>query len=312
MLTWLLAGLLLIAVIVIWIQNHSIRLRSKQLQAIQHKLQHIRTVNSAEKLLVVTDDSEIIALLNEMGEWLEYHRRALAAHTKLEHSSRKMLSNISHDLKTPLTVVLGYLEALQLNPDMSTDERKLMLNKVHHKANEVLDLIQRFFDLVKLEAGDRDMPLKLLNISELCRTSILQYYDILSGKGIDVQIEIPDKTLHAIGNEEALLRVMDNLISNAIRYGSEGHTLGLHLSEDSQYVHIEVWDKGKGIHELHVDRVFERMYTLEDSRNRSFQGSGLGLTITKRLVQAMGGEITLMSKPYERTSFTVMLRKVNY
>jgi signal transduction histidine kinase len=77
-------------------------------------------------------------------------------------------------------------------------------------------------------------------------------------------------------------------------------------------VYVDVWDKGKGISALHKDLVFERMYTLEDSRNKSYQGSGLGLTITKRLVEKMDGEIQLNSKPYEKTTFTVKLNRITY
>ena len=87
---------------------------------------------------------------------------------------------------------------------------------------------------------------------------------------------------------------MNNLISNAITYGDDGKTLGMTLRDDETNVYIDVWDTGKGIDESHIDKVFERMYTLEDSRNRLYQGSGLGLTITKRLVEAMDGEIHLL------------------
>ncbi|MNF01916.1 Alkaline phosphatase synthesis sensor protein PhoR [compost metagenome] len=77
-------------------------------------------------------------------------------------------------------------------------------------------------------------------------------------------------------------------------------------------MYVDVWDRGKGIGELHQDRVFERMYTLEDSRNQSYQGSGLGLTITKRLAEAQGGTVKVHSRPYEKTVFTVKLKRITY
>lgn len=85
--------------------------------------------------------------------------------------------------------------------------------------------------------------------------------------------------------------------------------LGLALAADETHVTIEVWDRGKGIQEQNLERVFERMFTLEESRNRAFQGSGLGLTITKRLVEAMDGSITLRSVPFQKTVFTIMLQR---
>ncbi|MNE47394.1 Signal-transduction histidine kinase senX3 [compost metagenome] len=114
-----------------------------------------------------------------------------------------------------------------------------------------------------------------------------------------------------MGNVEALDRVLGNLLSNAISYGDAGGVLGLRLYSQSDKVCIEVWDKGKGIAEDHQDKIFERLYTLEDSRNRVYQGSGLGLTITKRLTEQMNGTIKLTSKPYIRTAFTLSFRRLD-
>jgi signal transduction histidine kinase len=225
---------------------------------------------------------------------------------------KKMLSNISHDLKTPLTVVLGYIEAIKLDRNISNEERDVLLSKVDNKTHEVLELINKFFDLAKLESGDKDIPLTRINMNEVCRKNILTFYDILTSKGFEVIIDIPESNIYTMGNEEALDRILDNLISNAIKYGNEGMVLGLSLRNDDNYVYVVIWDKGKGISETHKDKVFERMYTLEDSRNKLYQGSGLGLTITKRLVEKLAGEIFLESKPYEKTSFTFKLKRITY
>ena len=117
-------------------------------------------------------------------------------------------------------------------------------------------------------------------------------------------ILIYQKEIYMLGNVEVLGRVLNNFISNAITYGDDGKTLGMTLRDDETNVYIDVWDTGKGIDESHIDKVFERMYTLEDSRNRLYQGSGLGLTITKRLVEAMDGKIHLSSKPYEKQFYS--------
>ncbi len=172
-----------------------------------------------------------------------------------------------------------------------------MVNKVYDKTIEVLDLINKFFDLAKLESGDKHIPLSKININEICRKKILDFYDTVSNKGFQVDINIPDKNIYVLGNEEAINRILDNLISNAVKYGEDGKFLGMHLREDEAYVYIEVIDKGKGIDEMYKEEVFERMYTLEDSRNKSYQGSGLGLTITKKLIETLGGEIHLNSSP---------------
>ena len=215
-------------------------------------------------------------------------------------------------LKTPLTVVLGYIEMLQLDTAISEEERQRLLSGVHSKTLEVLQLIHQFFDLAKIEAGDTDYPITKINVNEICRKNILSFYNIVTSMGIDIHIDIPKTAVFALGNEEALDRIMNNLLSNAITYGAEGKVIGLAVRHDDVTIYIDIWDRGKGIDEYHIDRVFERMYTLEDSRNKSFQGSGLGLTITKRLVEILGGSIHLSSIPYEKTIFTVSLKRITY
>ena len=215
-----------------------------------------------------------------------------------------MLANISHDIKTPLTVILGYLEIMRLAHD--DDE---MLKKVEAKAKQVLDLMNQFFTLAKLEAGDANINISRINISEICRESVLGFYEILVQKDFEVEISIPDRAVYARGEKNALQRILFNLLSNAVRYGREGKYLGIFLREDQNTVFIDITDKGKGIEKEFADRVFERLYTMEDSRNREIQGNGLGLTIAKNLAVQLGGDLYLDSTPNTRTTFTVRLKK---
>ncbi|QOV11419.1 sensor histidine kinase [Viridibacillus arvi] len=286
--------------------------KDKDLRYIYEKLQSNLEKQTTEKLLVVTDDKELQKLLVVINQFLVAKHTTNANQAKVEISMRKMLSNISHDLKTPLTVVLGYIEILHTDPTMNEDERQVLLEKVHIKTIEVMELIQKFFDLSKLESGDKEIELTRVNMNEVCQENILSFYDLLMAKGFSVEIDIPNEQLYAHGNTDVLSRILNNLISNAITYGDDGKTLGITLRSDDKTVYIDIWDKGKGISESHIDKVFERMYTLEDSRNRLYQGSGLGLTITKRLVEALGGEIHLSSKPYNKTVFTIMLKRMKY
>ncbi|MEO4055035.1 ATP-binding protein [Solibacillus sp. CAU 1738] len=276
------------------------------------KLQSIINEQTNEKILLPTTNQDLKLLLNAMNALLDHNQKTLATHRKMEGSMKKMLANISHDLKTPLTVVLGYIEMLQLNNLISTEEQQRLLSGLHSKTLEVLQIIHTFFDLAKIEAGDTDYPITKINVSEICRQKILSFYDLVMSLGLDMQITIPEIPVFALGNTQALNRIMDNLLSNAITYGADGNVIGLAVRSEDANIYIDVWDCGKGIDEYHIDSVFERMYTLEDSRNKLFQGSGLGLTITKRLVEIMGGSIYLSSIPYEKTVFTISLKKIIY
>jgi signal transduction histidine kinase len=294
------------------LQFQKAKQRDTNLRYIYEKLNSIIANNTSEKLLVFTDDKDLIPILVSINELLERNQKNLAEYSSTEISIRKMLSNISHDLKTPLTVVLGYIETLRLDSSIRSEEREALLSKVELKALEVLELINKFFDLAKLESGDKDIPLSRVNITEICSKNLLGFYDLLTSKGFEVSIDIPEESIFTMGNTEALNRILNNIISNAIKYGADGKFLGLSLKSDDDFIYIEIWDKGKGIHELSKDKIFERMYTLEDSRNKLYQGSGLGLTITKRLIDNIGGEILLSSSPFEKTSFTVKLKRMKY
>ena len=156
------------------------------------------------------------------------------------------------------------------------------------------------------------MPLERLNVNEACRENILDFYELLSQKNFQVEIDIPDQVLYASANKDALQRIMFNLISNAIRYGNDGKYLGVFLRTDQVRIYIDIVDKGRGIEKEFAESVFDRLFTMEDSRNSSMQGNGLGLTIAKNLALQLGGNITLESRPYQKTVFTITLKKMAY
>lgn len=308
----LLSIIIFLLVIIVYFQYKEKKERNATLHYAYRKLQTIIAENTSEKVLAVTTNQELRLLFNTINGLLDHNQKIIATHRKIENSTKMMLANISHDIKTPLTVVLGYIEMLQLDTAINDEDRQQLLASVHSKTLEVLQLIHQFFDLAKIEAGDTDYPITKINVNEICRKNMLSFYNLVTSMGIDIHIDIPETAIFALGNEEALDRVMNNLLSNAIAHGAEGNMIGLAVRSDDVNIYIEIWDRGKGIDEYHINRVFERMYTLEDSRNKSFQGSGLGLTITKRLVEILGGTIHLSSIPYEKTIFTVSLRKITY
>ena len=249
----------------------------KKIQKISEKLKEITDTNSSERVMVFTENKELMELAAQINRLLENHLKVKADYCRSEIASKKMLSNISHDIKTPMTVILGYLEIMRIN-GTSTDE---MLGKIEQKAENVMELINQFFTLAKLESGDMDIELSRIDVCEVCRESILDFYGILTNKNFQVDIDIPETSVYVHGNKEAIQRILFNLISNVIRYGADGKYLGISLRTDKNAVFIDVIDKGKGIDKNFAASVFDRLFTMEDSRNRNIQGNGLGLTISK-------------------------------
>ncbi|HAM80963.1 sensor histidine kinase [Ornithinibacillus bavariensis] len=286
--------------------------RDTHLDYLAEKLEQILERETMERLLLMTDDKKLQALLININKLLDKHQQEIAKYNQSRHSMKRMLTNISHDLKTPLTVVLGYIEMVQKDETINQNEQERLLLQVHRKTVEIIDFMNAFFDLARLESGDKEIPLTKINVNEICKDNLLSFYDIVQLNGLTIDFQLPDDPIHVLGNKEALDRVLQNLLSNAIQYGSDGNILGLTLSVNEKHVYIEVWDKGKGIEEQKQDLVFERMFTLEESRNKAFYGSGLGLTITKRLLEQMNGTIHVQSIPYEKTVFTVALPRITY
>ena len=136
--------------------------------------------------------------------------------------------------------------------------------------------------------------------------------ELLSNKKFYVKVDMPETPIYIQGNKEALQRILFNLISNVVRYGADGKYLGISLRDDDRNVYVDVTDKGKGIDKAFADSIFDRLFTMEDSRNRNIQGNGLGLTIAQNLAQRLGGTITLESIPHEKTTFTVRLKKISF
>lgn len=277
----------------------------KQLKEISQKLEKIQDTDSDENIMMFTDEQALMELLVQINRLLENQRKMKVDYRRSQISAKKMLSNISHDIKTPMTVILGYLEIMRINGDKEDE----MLLKVEQKAKRVMELINQFFTLAKLEAGDMELEISRINICEVCHENILDFYELLKQKEFQVEVKIPEEAVFIMGNKEALHRILYNLISNVIRYGLDGRYLGLVLRSVKNDVYIDVIDKGKGIEKEFAGNVFERLFTMEDSRNRRIQGNGLGLTIAQTLAQQLGGEIVLESEPNVKTTFTVKLHK---
>ena len=299
-------GMISLLLVIIFCQQFLFQKRMQgELKKISEKLADILERDSDEKVMFFTDDPVLMDLLGQINRMLLDRQKVKIDYRKQELSSKKMLANISHDIKTPLTVILGYLEIMGIGRE--DDES---LQKVEAKAKQVLELINAFFTLAKLEAGDMRMERTKVNLSELCRENVLGFYELLLQKEFTVDISIPEDNLFVWGDRDSIDRILTNLLSNAIRYGSDGKYIGIALRSEGRFVYIDVADKGKGIDKAFAASVFERLYTMEDSRNRQIQGNGLGLTIAKNLAQQMGGDVLLESEPHVRTVFTVKLEAV--
>ncbi|MDP4087476.1 MAG: HAMP domain-containing sensor histidine kinase [Bacillota bacterium] len=243
----------------------------------------------------------------QLNMLIDHYQKISIKFAKLEKIQKQMLSNVSHDLRTPLTAILGYIESVLDDETLQRGEINAQLQIAHKKGLNLSRLLQQFFDYVKLEAEDQPLPLERLNLIELVKETVLLFFQTFTEREIMPIFLFPDEPIYIMGHAPSLERVVSNLTQNALNYGTQGNEYGIKIEKEGQNVVMEIWDKGKGIPSNDLPYIFERLYTGIPSRNRKLQGSGLGLAITKILVEKHHGTIDVTSVPNKKTSFIIHL-----
>ena len=248
-------------------------------------------------------------LSTELNMLMDRFQSTLEEKQKLESTHKQLISNISHDIRTPLTSLLGFVEVLQNSNTLSSEEQKDYLDIIHSKGLSLYKMIQDFFELSKLEAEDTEILMEKVDLADKAREVLAAFYQDFVMNGITPEIKLPECAVYVQGNSSGLERVLQNLLSNALKYGKDGGVIGVTLREEADRVWMDIWDKGKGIPENDLPLLFNRLYTVEASRNEKMRGSGLGLAIAKQLVEKQNGEITASSAPGINTTFSFYLKK---
>lgn len=236
----------------------------------------------------------------------------LAAHVQAEReaelqraaSQRRLLTNVAHDLRTPITSIAGYVGALRQGIGKAED-RERYLAIIAQKTEELVALVDDLFYKARLDSGDLALATERVDLAELVRQVVLGFAPQLEAAGVRVSISIPDERCEVTANETALRRVFSNIISNSLRHGADKTAFGVDLSREGGSYLVTVWDDGQGLSPEALSRVFERGAD-PDAAGRA-GGAGLGLAIARELVEKSGGSISATSVPRQRTAFSVSL-----
>ena len=214
----------------------------------------------------------------------------------------QIFTNISHDLRTPITVLKGYIEMLYLQSQKTdlSPALRTTIEKLEHNSQDLVHSVNNLFNISKIQSGDMILDIQKINLTQICHEILLEFYNLLEKENFRVEVHIKDKPLYA--NADAISRILKNLIDNAIKYGSSGKFLGLSLYEKNNHIFIDIEDHGKGISETDKKYIFTRTYTVDRKK-----GNGLGLAISQGLASSMGGSISVFSIPRKKTVFTVRL-----
>lgn len=245
-------------------------------------------IESNRKLLFKHPDKNFERLLSEINKYLEKAQLEKIKFIRREEEIKREIENISHDLRTPLTSIRGYLELVN-DENASEEEKKEYISVVERRAKGLQNLIQVFYDLSRLENKEYNLDLEMIDINMVLREQVLVYYNDFEAKGINVDISLEQKPIYLKLDKNAIERVFANLIQNAIKYGKSRFKICLEII--GKEVNLVFVNDTDDLQKEDGKFLFDRFYMKNSSRNN--QSSGLGLTITKFLVELMDGQIEL-------------------
>ncbi len=246
----------------------------------------------------------------EVKMWASKQQKEIENLKSLEEYRRNLLGDISHELKTPLFNIQGYIHTLldgALYDEKINEEylRRAAINaeRLHHIVED-LEVISR------LESGENPLEIETFNLLKLCN-EVIEETDLVAKKK-KITIVYKDKATQPYevsADRESVRQIMTNLIVNSIKYGKKKGTTKIAFYDMDEYILVEVADNGIGIDQKHLAHIFDRFYRVEKSRNRSKGGSGLGLSIVKHIIEAHGTTINVRSNPDVGTTFGFTLKK---
>ena len=273
----------------------------KQISDITDALTDVKNGNGNRRILL--DTTELMApLAYEINDIILSYENRLSAFQQTEETNKQLMTSLSHDVRTPLTTLIGYLDAIHKERVVGK-ERDSYFETARRKAYDLKEYIDVLFDWFKLNSNEFTMQINAIEATELTRNILIDWIPIFEDKEITYSIDIPEQPLQVNLDSEGYMRILNNLIQNIIAH-SYADRIELTLSKQKEYMKILLSDNGIGIEKEDLKHIFERLYKCD--KGRAEKGSGLGLSIVHQLVEKMNGTITVKSIQGNGTEFTLL------
>jgi len=256
------------------------------------------------------DNKNIIEVANKDVEiWAKLKTREIDKLRKLEKYRREFLGNVSHELKTPIFNVQGYISTLLDGGLHDENINQKYLERAEQSINRLISIVQDLESISKLESGELEMIKENFNIVHLVKEVIEIQEMRASQKSIKIQILSSEKSIIVYADRQRITEVLNNLIVNSIIYGNEYGKTTIQFYDMDDRILIEITDNGIGIEEKYLPRLFERFFRVDKSHSSELGGTGLGLAIVKHILEVHGQTIHVKSKPGYGSSFSFTLQK---
>lgn len=231
-------------------------------------------------------------MAQKLQEGMEHERAA-------EKSKNELIIGVSHDLRTPLTSILGYLELIETDRYKDEVELRYYTNVAYEKAKRLKKLIDELFEYTSMSGGDIKLHLQKVNINVLLKQLAEEFVPQFTKAGMCCRFNEDNEELYVYADSNRLIRTYENLIVNAIRYGSKGKYVDIGIKRDHHEAVVSIANFGESISDRDLPYIFERFYRADKSRTSENGGTGLGLAIAKSIIDAHGGQISARSSRLE-------------
>ena len=293
-----------IALLIILYLILKLRRVREQVSMIEEALEDIKSGNLNRRMLTKRSDitKKICYDINDIAM---NSQTQLISQRQSEQAYKRLMTSISHDVKTPLASLVGYLEAIECKI-VAGEEKDEYVHVAYEKAHYLKHFVENLFEWVKLDSGEQIFRFEILDLNELSRNIVVDWISVLENSNFEYEFDIPETEYFMRIDVNAYSRILNNLMQNVLVH-SKGSKMIFRISENDLQVKIAIADNGKGISPDDLPHIFERMYQCDQSR--SAKGNGLGLSIVKELVAAHKGTIAADSTPDKGTEFTILFPK---
>lgn len=279
----------------------TVRHVKKQIKEMSEALADVKNGNGNRRILAA--ENEFIApVAFEINEIVLSYENRLAVYRRTEETNKQLMTSLSHDVRTPLTTLIGYLDAVHKGLITGT-ERDNYVETARRKAHDLKEYIDVLFEWFKLGSGEFTMNIAPVEAAELTRDILIDWIPIFEDKRIEYTIEIPEQPLIVNLDTDGYMRILNNLIQNTVSH-SQADQIRIVMEQQGSDIRLCLSDNGIGIGKEDMKHIFERLYKCD--KGRSGKGSGLGLSIVYQLTEKMGGKVSVESAPGDGASFTLL------
>lgn len=278
-------NMILIAIIIVLLTR--LLIIKKSIRNINKQLYRYNNQKTNKKIDVCLFDKDIESLASSINNHIDMHIESNIKQKQIEDEFKTVISNISHDIRTPLTSILGYIQ-MSKKMDNNIYKQKEYIDTAEERAKVLQGMLNNFFSLSVIQSPDYELELESVNIGNCLCEVISSYYENMTQQGIEPAINIKDENTIVVGNKQAISRVIENLITNLIKYSKGEEDISLEKVNDKAIITIS--NKCENLTEKDVELLFDRFYKKDTSRSM-LNSTGLGLSIAKNLMELMDGEI---------------------